>query len=127
VIRQISSWLEKRPTIAWTLVISYAVIIIALSSIPGSSLPSEKVPLQDTIEHIIEYAILGFLLIIAFLSTGYTLDRKTILVVIIVGAIYAVFDESYQSFVSDRIADVLDVFSDIVGVTLGVIIRIKKG
>lgn len=63
--------------------------------------------------HLIEYAILGFLLIFAFLNFKYTL---------ITGYLYAISDEIHQRFVLGRGSKFTDTLFDLVGIILGIIL-----
>ncbi len=70
------------------------------------------------IAHLSEYLILGFL--ITSLVSEYTLiDRKAILLSIILCIIYASSDEIHQLFSVGRSARILDVIIDTIGSSIG--------
>ncbi len=63
--------------------------------------------------HLIEYAILVILLFFAFTNYNYPL---------LIGVIYAFSDEIHQAFIAGRTATFRDVFFDISGLFLGLLI-----
>ena len=63
--------------------------------------------------HIIEYGVLVILLFIATSKYNYSL---------IIGVLYAISDELHQSFVPGRTATLRDIFYDITGIFLGLLI-----
>lgn len=96
----------------WLPVVVWAAVIFALSSIPSLS---SGLGTWDTIlrkaAHMIEYAILGALLLRA-------LGRE--LPALFFGIAYAATDEIHQHFVEGRHASPLDVVLDSVGVAVGI-------
>lgn len=95
--------------------ILWMIVIFILSSIPGKQFPEMPFPHFDKLAHIGLYSVLGFLLARAF-------GRKTI-VVILVGVIYGLLDETHQLFVPFREFSLLDLLSDTTGVIAGLICR----
>lgn len=63
--------------------------------------------------HIIEYAVLSILLFFAINKYNYSL---------LIGILYACSDEIHQTFTFGRIATIRDVFFDISGLFLGLLI-----
>lgn len=78
------------------------------------------VPIRKS-AHFIEYFILG-VLVISFISEFIELNIKAIIIGIIICCLYAVSDELHQLFISNRSAEVLDVFIDTIGSSTGIII-----
>lgn len=100
----------------WLPVISYAILIFYISSIPGENIPPLFLE-QDMVFHIIEYAFFA-LLISRALKEYYPNQRrvKRFLWVFVVAIIYALSDEFHQSFVSHRTSSAFDVVIDGIGV-----------
>ena len=71
--------------------------------------------------HFTIYLILGLLVLNCF----SVFDRKTIILSILICVLYAISDEIHQIYVSGRSAEILDVFIDTLGASLGVFIRKK--
>lgn len=68
--------------------------------------------------HFCEYAVLGAMLSVAFLSCGFGL-KKRFAASFAVGAVYAASDEFHQMFVPGRAAMIKDVLIDSSGVATG--------
>ena len=96
---------------AWLPVVAWAVVIFALSSVPGlgTGLGVWDLVLRK-LAHVAEYAVLGFLLARAVPTAA----------ALALGVAYAVTDEVHQAFVAGRQGSPLDVAVDAVGVLLGV-------
>lgn len=75
-------------------------------------------PLIRKIAHFTIYMITGFL-IMGFLSTYDFKLSKRILITVILGVVYAIFDELHQGFVGGRTPRVFDVFVDSLGILVG--------
>lgn len=95
------------PSIIWMIVIFYF-----------SSRSTTGVPIAHNFQfiffkslHLIEYSILGFLLLFAFLNFKYTL---------IIGYLYAISDEIHQHFIIGRGSKFTDTLFDLVGIILGI-------
>lgn len=69
--------------------------------------------------HITEYFILG-ILVLNFINE-FKIDKK-IVVSILICSILASFDELHQLFIPDRTGCLLDVFIDMIGASLGILI-----
>jgi len=110
--------LEKYPKIVWSITIIYAMLIFYLSSIPITQPHLFEKLYISTIEHIIEYIVLGFMLFVSFRS----IKKEYVGVVILVGLLYGVSDEIHQFFTPGRFCDILDVVADFIGVLIGVFI-----
>ena len=98
----------------WAPVVLWAALIFALSSIPGlsSGLGTWDLVLRK-LAHLVEYAILGALLVRA-------IGRDP--AAIAVGSLYAATDEVHQAFVSGRHGSPLDWLIDTAGVVAGVLL-----
>lgn len=80
--------------------------------------------------HFTIYMITGFL-IMGFLSTYDLKISKKLAITIILGIIYAIFDELHQGFVGGRTPRIFDVFIDFLGVLTGsinvlIILKLKS-
>ena len=106
--------LASRAVTLWAPVVAWAALIFALSSIPSLS---TELGLWDLLlrkaAHVVEYAILGALLLRA-------LGRE--LAAVAAGVAYACTDEIHQHFVPGRNGSPLDVVFDTAGVLLGVVL-----
>lgn len=64
--------------------------------------------------------LLGGILIWGYINTFDIETKKKIIISIMIGALYATFDELHQYFVANRSAKILDVCIDSLGVATGV-------
>ena len=99
------------------LVILFFLIIILGSSIPGDSIPSYYIFSKDKLLHIIEFFILGFFLF-------NSLIKKTEypgFLCLLLGTIFALVDEIYQSTTLGRFSSSFDVIADFIGLTLSIL------
>ena len=105
----------RRSTLsAWALVVGWAAVIFAFSSIPSLSteLGTWDLVLRK-LAHLAEYAILGALLVRAVRRPA---------VAVALAALYAVTDEVHQMFVDGRVGAPLDVGIDTLGALAGVLL-----
>lgn len=117
-------FLEKNPKLTWLLIISYMSFIFYLSSLPSPPQPIEGYEKEAPIvEHIIEFSLLGFLLVPGFKNLRV---RKFLFLAIVVGIFYGITDEAHQFFVPGRYSTFLDVLADSVGVFLGTYLAYLK-
>jgi VanZ family protein len=102
--------------------VSYAALIFALSS---SSLDIEELrPVfeYDKLLHLVEYYILGYLLMRVFTtSPGSSWADKAVSATILVGTLYGASDEIHQAFVPGRDCNLLDFLFDAAGATLAAV------
>lgn len=120
-LRKVTRFLEKKPLLAWTLVILYAAAIFYLSSqpYPLEELLGRKQPsIVSLTLHLVEYSILGFLLFVAFRSNEKT-RKRAFLLAVIVGMLYGTTDEIHQLFVPNRSSSIWDFLADSIGSILG--------
>ncbi len=102
--------------------VGYALLILAVSSVPGSDLPPTGVPTGDKLLHIVEYAILGGLLMLPVRD----LEWRGRALILAVGTVYAAFDEAYQTTVPGRFGDWRDFAMDLVGILVAVAVHIWR-
>jgi VanZ family protein len=104
---------RSRVVTLWLPVVAWAALIFALSAIPSLS---SGLGTWDTVlrkcAHVVEYAVLGALLLRA-------LGREAPAFAAAVA--YAATDELHQHFVRGRHASPVDVAIDAVGVTIGIV------
>ena len=116
-------WLEEHSRVTWGITLTYMLIIFLISSIPY---PQQPLPLESyapVIEHILEYAILGFLLSVAIKTENKKMLKWTIFWAILIATIYGITDEIHQLFVPGRTASVFDAFLDCIGAIIGSFFR----
>jgi len=106
----------------WLPVAVYAIFIFYISSIPGKDIPS-LFPYQDVFWHILEYLFFGLLIVRAFKGSlsSVPLARRVVLIVII-GLLYALSDEFHQRFVPGRSCSLFDLGNDCIGIFLALLI-----
>lgn len=77
----------------------------------------------DKTAHIIEYSILGFLLSFGFSISANNYNTKA-RYSIVFGAVLGAIDEIHQYYVPGRTMDIIDMFADITGIAMGILIWI---
>lgn len=83
------------------------------------------IPFMDKAIHLIEFAILGFLLSFGcFSSLKYRLKVKAYLT-FFSGTLLGALDELHQYFIPSRSTEILDWMADVLGVLLGLLIFIS--
>ncbi len=70
--------------------------------------------------HVIEYFVLSLLVCRAFNKPKF--KRNLWIFTLLIGGLYAISDEIHQYFVPGRIFSYGDIFADLIGITLGIII-----
>jgi len=102
---------------SWVPVALYASLIFVLSSFSNPPLiPEWDVPNIDKLYHVLEYAVLAFLLIRALGLTfpAHPMPRLIIWGVVLT-ALYGLIDELHQAFTPGRSMSVYDALADAVG------------
>lgn len=95
--------------------------IIYASSLPGFDLPQIGFWQTDKLLHFGAFFVYG-LLVLLFLKGNFSFsNRKTIILAMIIGIIFAASDEIHQSFVPGRLADMFDFFADSLGIIFSVV------
>jgi VanZ family protein len=103
--------------------IAYACLIFALSSISYLHQPLPRLTWGDKVAHLIEFSIFGLLLWRSGSRWGIKLSKLSILLLIIlIGVVFAASDELHQYFVPGRDCHILDWTADTVGLAAGAII-----
>lgn len=107
---------RTRPPTAlrWFAVAVWAAVIFAMSSLHGSQVPSR---FGDE-GHVVEYMVLGALLVYALLATARLMPASW--TALVACWVYAVSDEWHQAFVPGRVPDPLDWTKDAVGAGIGI-------
>ena len=106
--------------------VAYALLIFILSSLPSLKSPDIGISFQDKIYHVLEYAVLGFLLQRGFENPGGSAWKRFLLISAI-GVGYAASDEIHQWFVPGRECDFLDFLADAAGVLAGQAVFSARG
>jgi VanZ family protein len=100
----------------------YYSLIFFLSSRSVNLKP--YIPFMDKVIHLMEFAVLGFLLSFGFfLSLKYRLKVK-VYMTFLSGALLGALDEFHQYFVPARSTEILDWVADSLGIILGLLIFI---
>lgn len=112
---------DKKLYIYYPLTI-YWIILLAATSFPTDSLPI--IGLNDKLEHLIAYFILSILFSLALFvqEKNQFLKKNWNVYSVIILTSYGIFDEVHQYFIPGRFFDWLDLFSNFVGIILGVYI-----
>ena len=106
----------------WLPVLLYCVAIFVQSSYPAVK-ETYSLPHGDKILHCVGYALLGALLLRAFMNSKLKHDLVFIRAMsVLLTGIYGATDEFHQHFVSYRTADAWDFFFDLLGGFIGVYI-----
>ena len=108
----------------WLPVLIWAGFIFWLSSLPNLESGLEQDFALRKIAHILEYAILTFLLIRAIFALGW---KKAVIYSVIFAFFYALTDEYHQTFIFGREGSLKDVGIDTIGILIiGLIWYIKN-
>ena len=94
---------------------SYLIVILLVSSIAGRNFPESKLFTFDKVLHVIEYSILGFLVMRSY--PGISVIR--IVIILLSCFCFSALDEYWQSFIPGRNSSGLDVLADNIGVWIG--------
>ena len=94
---------------------------MAISTIPGKSIPQIDDTVLDKIGHFFAYAIFGFLLV-----NSIKYEKIPILfIIIIIGTIYGGLNEVWQFYIADRYASLYDGIANAVGMIIGTFVAHK--
>ncbi len=119
--------------IFWVPLIAWVLVIHNFSATPGQDLPSVGIPHADKIFHLVEYFVLGVLLIRAFdHSAALVINKsdfnvglaKLSILAIIIALCYGAIDELYQRAVPGRSCDLFDYLADCAGSLAGIFLYI---
>lgn len=100
--------------------VAYAALIFALSSFSVDVEELRPIFRFDKLLHLVEYYILGYLLMRAFTTSDVPrLAASPVAVAILVGCAYGLSDEIHQAFVPNRSCDLRDWIADTAGAAIG--------
>ena len=94
----------------------FALLIFAVSSLPGDKIPYIGYDLGDKFIHMLEFGLFGIILYHAF-RYSQPLSRPY-LITLCVGIPYAALDEIHQFFVPGRYCGIGDFIADALGVII---------
>jgi len=95
-----------------------ALVIIALSSTPGSYYP-EHPDFLNNAAHFMEFALLSFLLGRVF-NLGYSMGNANLFLwAVVICASFGFLDEVHQFLVPERVFDLMDLVFDLLGAAAG--------
>ena len=110
----------KRGLLRWGPVAAWMLVIFIGSSI--GSLPHAERQIVDAsihrVSHVIEFSILGLLLLRA-VSYKRSVTRRDIALTLIVAALYGASDEFHQRFTPGRSSEAVAVLWDVLGTLIG--------
>lgn len=99
--------------------VGYSALIFALSSFSLDIEELTPVFTCDKLLHLVEYYILGYLLMRAFITSDVPfLAASPVAAAILIGSAYGLSDELHQVFVPGRDSSLLDFLFDAAGVAL---------
>ncbi len=111
--------MTRRAGLSVAAALSYMLLIFVLSSQRPPE-PVVSLGVKDSWLHLVEYAVLGFLLAdLAWALRGTIAWRTLVPGPALLSALYGLSDEWHQSFVPGRDASGADVLMDVVGSLLG--------
>ncbi|KKI89712.1 hypothetical protein WQ54_25530 [Bacillus sp. SA1-12] len=111
-----------------TLPLLYMLLIWILSSNPADAIVKTPFSFDALLKeslHLIEFAILYWLIAFAFMAHHKWSERASIAAAVI-AILYGLTDEIHQSFVPSRSATLIDLVKDAIGVTVSYLIAKKK-
>ena len=97
------------------LLLIYMLLILGVSSLPSENIPKLMLLNFDKLIHLVEYFILGALL----MKSMKNISTKMLIFVIPFGLFFGIMDEYLQSFILGRFSSSLDVLADTIGVVIG--------
>jgi VanZ family protein len=107
--------------IFWVPLVAWLLVIHNLSATPSTEMPTIDIPHADKIFHVVEYFVLGILLIRAFDKSGFNVSlAKLTVLAIIIALCYGVLDELYQRSIPGRECDIFDFIADSAGAIIGI-------
>jgi VanZ family protein len=103
------------------------ILIYVFSSLPGNMILKLDILDLDKFIHILEYFVLGGLLLRAFFHSNIKIGLvPAIISSIVIATAFSVINELHQRYVPDRTAEVLDVIGDLIGSAIGVFVYRKR-
>jgi len=116
--KKMISWFEKHSKISLTITIIIAITIFYISSLAFPS-GSHGTSLKATLYHLTAFFALALALQVTLIKRKNT---KLIPIVIAMLILYAISDELHQFLVPGRACSLIDIFTDIVGITFAFLI-----
>lgn len=113
----------RSPRIALLMALGFALLILAVSSIPASHMPkSASLWRWDKAVHAAEYAVLATLVFRALTTRGWALATAFFTTVLLC-SLFGILDETYQSTVPGRDSSHFDMMADSVGACFACIVN----
>ena len=115
----------RKILVFWVPLLAWFLVIYNVSSTPASDLPAISIPQGDKLFHLVQYFVLGILLIRAFDYSNFNVSlAKIVFLAIIIAICIGVLDELHQRFVPGRSCDIFDFLVDCVGSFAGIFLYI---
>jgi len=105
-------------------VLAWAVVIFALSSIPGNALPKVPGEQTDKLVHGIVYLVFGLACGRSLAATTRLTAGRRVALAFLLATAYGVTDELHQLFTPRRSCDWHDVVADAVGGFIGAVLAV---
>lgn len=106
----------------WLPPLTWAALILILTSIPGSRIPALPFPNFDKVVHLTIYGVLGWLSARAWVG-GSRATAATLVAIALVSC-FGAFDEWHQQYIPQRSMDFLDWAADTTGAAIGVVVAL---
>jgi VanZ family protein len=115
---------QNKRIIAWMPAGLWAFVILLVSVLPGSAIPTVSIGHFDKVFHFLEYFFLA-LLLVRGLNYSFTrpLGPKHIVIILILGIGYGIVMELVQFLIPGREPSVFDTAANAAGVLFGTILR----
>lgn len=104
----------------WLPFIIWAMIMITISSLPSSSLPTLGIEFGDKIVHLFEYLIFCLLFIRALKNS--LIEINYLMIIYPIGILFALIDELHQYFIPGRYVQMNDLLANWLGILIGPIV-----
>jgi len=114
-------YLVDHPRLNLAVIVCYMILIFVGSSVEADSIP-DGAHETSTPLHVLEYAVLGFLLMPYVMRWPHP-----ILLAVGLASLYGVSDEVHQMFVPGRDPSVIDVLADFIGSCAGAFVSWRLG
>ncbi|MBI4116744.1 VanZ family protein [Candidatus Pacearchaeota archaeon] len=113
-------WVERKRHVSIIFSILLAIEIFYVSSLPGSK-ATAAIPFVAETYHFSVFFLLGFFLFFS-IKGGKKTSPFYLAAALIITLIYAFSDEFHQSFVPFRSPDLFDIFLDLIGASISILI-----
>lgn len=108
----------RRGRVRWVVALSYAALVLTVSSIPSDRFPVSTPLNADKFAHLIEYAILAFLICRA---VGRK-DGRALALIAAACIAFGALDELHQHLIPGRCPSVWDAAADGIGTLAGIML-----